>query len=308
MKYPIYYTGFADEAGQNLETQIRATKELGWSNIEMRGVEVAGYPAGNLHDIPDEAFEVLVNQLNAAGVRVNSLGSAIGNWSRDIRKPFDKCLAETRRAAPRAKRLGAEFIRVMSYPAGDPSDLLEEERFHRLREVVRIFADTGVTVVHENCGNYGSLGWTYCLKLLENVPGLKLVFDTANTVGELDYSRPAPHPKQSSLDFFRHVKEHVVYVHVKDRIHNPRIPGEAHKHVFPGEGEGQVREVLKELLAGGYSGGISIEPHMGEGLKLVSNEPHPGAGLNDPSLSPEENKYRIYTEYGRQLVKLIDEI
>jgi len=36
----IYLTGFADEAGPALETQIRVTNELGWKHIEMRNVEV----------------------------------------------------------------------------------------------------------------------------------------------------------------------------------------------------------------------------------------------------------------------------
>ena len=58
-----YYSGFADEAGFALETQIRATREIGWRNIEMRNVEVPGFPAANLHDISDEAFEVLVDTL-----------------------------------------------------------------------------------------------------------------------------------------------------------------------------------------------------------------------------------------------------
>jgi len=292
MTFPSYFAGFADEAGQRLETQIKATKELGWSHIEMRNVEVAGYPKGNLHDIPDDAFAALVDQLNAAGVRVNSLGSAIGNWSRDIRKPFDTCMAEARRAAPRAQRLGAQLIRVMSYPARTPVDLLEHERFRRMREIVGVFADTGVTVAHENCGNYGSLGWSYSLELVENVPGLKLLFDTGGTVGSIDYSTPEPHPGQSALDFYRHIKEHVVHVHIKDGTHNRLNTNEAHKHVFPGEGDGEVRELLKELKADGYAGGLSIEPHMGR-------------GLDDPALSAEENQYRTYVEYGRRLVKLI---
>jgi len=294
MKFPAYFTGFADEAGQKLETQIKATRELGWSNIEMRNVEVAGYPPGNLHDIPDDAFAALVDQLDAAGIRVSCLGSAIANGGKDIRKPFDTCLGEARRAAPRALRLGAKLIRVMSYPARTPVDLLEEERFRRLREIVRVFADTGVTVAHEHCGNYGSLGWSFSLKLLENVPGLKLVFDTAGSVGEIDYSAPEPHPTQSSVDFYGHVKEHVVHVHIKDRTDDRLNPGERHKHVFPGEGQGQVREVLKELRADGYAGGLSIEPHI-------------GAGLDDAALSSEENRYRTYVEYGRRLVTLIDE-
>jgi hypothetical protein len=37
-------TGIGDEAGNAIETQIAATKELGWKHLEMRGIEVAGHP------------------------------------------------------------------------------------------------------------------------------------------------------------------------------------------------------------------------------------------------------------------------
>ncbi len=54
--FPAYYTGFADEAGVDLDTQIRVTKELGWNAIKMRNVWVSGHEAGNLHHIPDAAW------------------------------------------------------------------------------------------------------------------------------------------------------------------------------------------------------------------------------------------------------------
>lgn len=288
----IYFSGFADEAGVDLETQIRATRELGWSNIEMRSVRVPGFEKANLHDIPDEAFEIVVRRLEEAAVRVNSLGSAIANGGKDIRKPFVECLQATRRAAPRAVRLGAEFVRVMSYPVGEPPGALEDERFRRLREITAIFADHGVQTVHENCANYGGMGWRHSLRLIENVPGLKLVFDTGNPVADRDYSVQPARDRQSSLEFFRHVRQHVVYIHIKDAVARPE--GGAPIHVFPGGGQGQVREVLRELAAMGYSGGLSIEPHM-------------GAGLPDISLSTEENSYRTYLEYGRRTMALVRE-
>jgi hypothetical protein len=36
--------------------QIAAIKELGWNQIEMRGVEVPGFAKSNFHDIPDKAI------------------------------------------------------------------------------------------------------------------------------------------------------------------------------------------------------------------------------------------------------------
>lgn len=291
--FPRYYTGFADEAGVDLATQIRATRELGWSAIEMRAVRVPGFEAANLHNLPDAAFDLVHATLGEAGVRVNSLGSAIANGGRDIRKPFDNDLAAARRAAPRARRLGAEFVRVMSYPIGDPAELLAAERFRRLREIIAVFADSGVTVVHENCANYGGMGASFSLRLIENVPGLKLVFDPGNTVADRDHDRPAPHPRQSAWEFYRAVRPHIAYVHIKDAVPND-IAGHP-RHVFPGEGVADIRRILADLLDTGYANGLSIEPHM-------------HAGLPDPALGHEENCYRTYVEFGRRLMRLIDEL
>jgi hypothetical protein len=44
-------TGIGDEAGNTIDAQIAATKELGWKHIEARGVEVPGFVKANLHDI-----------------------------------------------------------------------------------------------------------------------------------------------------------------------------------------------------------------------------------------------------------------
>ena len=155
-------------------------------------------------------------------------------------------------------------FQVIKDAAGKPLPLdqqYKEERFRRLRELQAMFASEGLTPVHENCMNYGGMGWAMTLELLEEVPGLKLVFDTGNPVFADDYTRPAPRPKQDALEFFRKVRTHVAYVHIKDGIWNPAR--NACDFCFPGEGEGHVREILGELKASGYDGGISIEPHMG---------------------------------------------
>ena len=285
-------SGFADEAGADLATQIRATRELGWTHIEMRNVQVPGFPTANLHDIPDEAFLQVVDQLGAAGLRVHCFGSAIANGTKSIDQPFDVCREEAKRAAKRMPKLGSKFIRIMSYPIvqGEKADQKEKERFARLREIQKIFSDAGVTVAHENCGNYGGMGWTYTLKLLENVPGLKLVFDTGNCVFNLDYTKPEPHPWQSSWEFYNHVREHIVHFHVKDGIHGPK--GE-HIHVYPGEGQGDVRRVLKDFLAHGYAGAISIEPHIGIAPEFQA------------ASTPEEGRYQTYVAYGKRLMALL---
>ena len=59
----MYLTGFADEAAQDLETQIKATQEIGWTRISARGVNGA-----NLHELPQEEFDKVADQLDATGI------------------------------------------------------------------------------------------------------------------------------------------------------------------------------------------------------------------------------------------------
>jgi sugar phosphate isomerase/epimerase len=293
----MYLTGFADEAAVGIEGQIRATQALGWTHIESRNVG-----GKNIHDIPDAEFDAVAANLQNAGVRVNCFGSAIANWGKKIEDPFEVTLEEVRRAIPRMQRLGTPLIRIMSYAIRKdhaPEDQMEEERFRRLREIVGMFLDAGLTPLHENCMNYGGMGWPFTLRLLENVPGLKLVFDTANPVNTDDYAKPPPRPKQSAWEFYSHVREYVAYVHVKDARFVAEQAGSIFpksEHVWPGEGQGDVRRILKDLLARGYDGGISIEPH----LAVV---------FHDASVrSPEQVRFDNYVEYGRRLMRMLDDI
>jgi len=290
----MFLSGIADEAGSNIDTQIKATRELGWENIEARMVEVSGFSKGNLHDIPDKAFDIVCDKLNSAGIKVNCFGSAIANWGKKIDQPFDSSLAEVKRAIPRMQRLGTKFVRVMSFAVRDSDDQMEEERFRRMREITKMFLDAGIQPVHENCMNYGGMGWPFALKLLENVPGLKWVFDTANPVFNDDRSKPKPWKKQDPWEFYTRVKPFVVHVHIKDAKWNP-AKNDA-DYTYPGEGDGAVRPIIEDLLASGYDGGFSIEPH----LAVV---------FHDSSVTAsEKEQYSTYVEYGRRLEKLIREI
>lgn len=289
----MYLTGFADEAGASLDVQIKVTRELGWRYIEARTVQVGDFPAGNMHDIPDQAFELAVEKLESAGISINCFGSTIANWGKKIDDPFDSSLAEIRRAIPRMKRLNTRLVRVMSFAVRPGDDQMEEERFRRLREVQRMFADAGLTAVHENCMNYGGMGWPFTLKLMENVPGLKLVFDTGNTVFSEDRSKPKPYPMQSAWDFYSHVKEHIAYVHIKDGYWDRKLKKAV--CTYPGEGQADVPRIMKDLMASGYDGGISIEPHM-------------AVVFHDPTSKPGEEMEKVYLEYGRRMMKLIDDL
>lgn len=288
----MFITGISDEAGKALAEQIRAHQELGWNKLEMRAVEVKGYPAANLHDIPEAAFAEVERAVKDAGMEVCCFSSSVANWGKKIDEPFDSSLEEARRSIARMKRLGTRFIRIMSFAVrNDSDDQMVPERFRRLRELVKMFADEGMVPLHENCMNYGGMGWPFTLELLAEVPGLKLVFDTGNPVLADDRSKPQPWHKQSAWEFYEHVRDHIAYVHIKDGVWNEEA-GKA-DFCFPGEGQGDVKRIIADLAARGYDGGFSIEPHMA----LVHHE----AGSEVPALSP----FAVYVEYGRRLEGLL---
>lgn len=288
----MYLTGFADEAATDLAGQIRATRELGWQFIESRNID-----GKNIHDLPEPDFNRACEQLAAAGVRVNCFGSAIANWGKKITDPPDSSLAEARRAVPRMKRLGAKMVRIMSFAVLDgreADDQMEQERFARLRELVKLFADEGLTPVHENCMNYGGMGWQFTLRMLENVPGLKLVFDTGNPIFSEDRARSKPCPRQSAWEFYQYVKPHVAYVHIKDGVWDYVNSKQIFTHA--GDGQGDVRAIVKDLLDSGFDGGISMEPH----LAVV---------FHDKSVQSEAAvRYANYVEYGRRFMRLLADI
>lgn len=285
----MYLTGFADEAADDIDGQIKATKELGWKYIESRNINGV-----NIHDLPEQDFEKVVGRLKDSGVMINCFGSAIANWGKQIDRPFDSSLEEAKRSIQRMQRLGTKLVRIMSFAVlegREPEDQMAQERFKRLRILVKMFSDAGMQAVHENCMNYGGMSWKHTLELIENVPGLKLVFDTGNPVFTDDRSKPKPYPKQSAWEFYENVKEHIAYVHIKDGMWDEKQQKTI--FTFAGEGQGDVFRIVKDLLANGYDGGFSIEPHLAKVFHDTS------AG------SAEEMKYSSYIEYGRRMEKII---
>jgi len=199
-------TGIGDEAGNKIETQIAASKELGWEQLEMRGIEAAGHPKANFHDIPDQAFDTAVAQLEESDVGVYCVGSTIMNFSKKLGDPFETTVAEVNRTIARMQRVRSKYARIMSYKPGDDEYQTPPEVFKRVKEVTQRFLDAGITPVHENCMNYGGMSWKHALELLDKVPGLKWVFDTANPVFNFDRSKGKPWPRQDPWEFWTHVR------------------------------------------------------------------------------------------------------
>ena len=287
-------TGIGDEAGNTIDAQIAATKELGWKHIEARGVEAPGFPKANFHEIPDRAFDLVEAKLKENGIGVYCFGSTIMNWAKTVETPWDVTFAEVKRCIPRMQRLGTKFVRVMSFKPGDVDSQIPKEVFHRVREATQMFLGAGIQPVHENCMNYGGMSWQHALQLLENAPGLRWVFDTANPIFNADRTKPKPWPKQDPWEFWTKVRDVSAHIHVKDATWNPAKNDADYN--WPGEGQGRVRDILKDALARGYDAGISIEPHM----VVVFHDAQ--------SKSNDDAMRANFVEYGRRLEKVIAEV
>ena len=126
----MFLTGFADEAGADFATQIKATSELGWKFIETRAIG-----SKNLASLTEAEFEDMCSQLDAAGISISCYGSAVASWNKHPRKEEDfvKSREELLAAIPRMHKLGVkgrkEQLSVMESTA--------MERVYELRDDLR---------------------------------------------------------------------------------------------------------------------------------------------------------------------------
>jgi len=291
----FYMTGFADEVSPDVDVQIKVTKELGWKNIEARGLFAYNK---NIASISDEEFDILCGKLKDAGISINCYGSAIANWQHPITEEAESSYAELAKAIPRLQKLGTKMVRIMSFrldPALKPQSWeYEAEVIKRVTHIVKMAEDAGLLLVHENCNNWGGLSYEHTLRLIEQVksPALRLVFDTGNPVFNDDVRSGAPYHKQSSWEFYKHVREFIAYVHIKDG----RMDGDKMVFTYAGEGEGDVPQIFADLVKTGYKGGFSIEPHM-------------GAIFHDDSFkTSDQYRYENYVEYGRRCESMLKKL
>ncbi len=289
----MFLTGITDEAADTIDEQIAVCRKLGWRWIDLRTIE-----GENITNIPEVKFGRLLDALAESEIEVSSFSAAIANWGRRVTDPFETDLAELERAIPRMHRAGTRFLRIMSYrpEAGEGTERwsepeVEREVIRRLRELARRADDGGIVLLHENCDTWGGQSLEHTQRLLEAVdsPAFSLVFDTGNPVETRDHRADAPGERQDAFEFYRAVREHISYVHIKDGY----VTGGKTIYTMPGEGDARVPEILADLRATGYDGGFSIEPHV-------------AVVHHDPSITADrEERRRSFLEYARRSEELL---
>ncbi|WP_435129282.1 sugar phosphate isomerase/epimerase family protein [Actinacidiphila sp. bgisy144] len=283
----VALTGIGDEAALGIEGQIEAVTALGWRSVELRTVD--GTP---LADLSAAAFDRVAGALVDAGLSVVAVDARIGGWARPVTGDFAADLAELDVLARRCARLGTRYVRVMSYPnPADPSDggldaaAWEREVLCRVRELSARAAASGLTLLHENCAGWAGSDPHRMVRLLEEAgPGLALLFDTGNGPA---YGYDGHRLLTDLLPY----ADRIHHVHIKDAVLSP---GGAVRHCVPGTGDLRVADSVRLLLAHGYRGALSLEPH-------VAVRPH------EDHRDPAEECRAAFVRCGLALRRLLDE-
>jgi len=237
-------SGFSDEISKEIDVQFSVLNKLGISYFEPRGVD-----GNNISALDDDQVLALKEKMAAAGIRASSIGSPIGKIK--ITEDFAPHFALFQRVVRTAKLLDCRYIRIFSfYHEGEEWTACErEEVFRRLREMIAYAKEEDVVLLHENEKEiYGDTA-KRCLDIMENLADehFGAVFDPANFVQCGEDTKAA----------FDMLVPYIRYMHIKDARYSDRA-------VVPaGMGDGNFTYILSALRKNGYSGFLSLEPHLG---------------------------------------------
>jgi sugar phosphate isomerase/epimerase len=240
----VTLSGFADEISADPAEQFALLAAESITHLELRSawsVNVADFTGAQL-----AAFRAAAG---GAGMRVSAIGSPIGKIP--VGAPLGPELDRLRRIADTAGELGTTLVRVFSFyiPAGEPPQRYRAQVIDRMGALARIAEERGLLLAHENEKEiYGDVPGR-CADLIASVGSraLRATFDAANFVqcGVRPFT-----------DAYPLLRQHLVYLQVKDAR-------AADGEVTPaGEGDGEMRETLAALRDSGFTGYLSLEPHL----------------------------------------------
>lgn len=275
-------SGFSDEIDQNIKVQFKALKKLGMSYFEPRGVN-----GTNIAALDDEQLAELKKDMAEFGIKASSIGSPIGKIG--ICDDFDEHIEKLKRVIHIAKELDTRYIRVFSFfmPQGENPENYRDEVMRRMKKMAELAEENDVILLHENEKDiYGDIA-ARCVDILKTVnsPNLRAVFDPANFVqcGQNTYP-----------DAYRLMAPYIEYMHIKDATGETVVPA--------GAGDGQIETILKELDANGYTGFLSLEPHLGSFDGLAELE------VGDEMLKLEKSSEEKFVVAYKALAEITEKI
>ena len=240
----IRLSAFSDEAGSSIQEQIAAMKRNGISLTELRSID-----GKNVSVFTKEEAEAYQKEFEANGISVWSIGSPLGKT--DIDTDFEEYSKLVEHVCELAKIFKTDKIRMFSFFNTKGKD---EKVFDNLRKMVEIGKKYGVYMYHENEKDiYGDIAQRV-LKIMQNVDGLKYIYDPANYLqcGE---------PADKTLALFHKTTD---YFHIKDVV-------AATGTIVPaGCGDGNIAKLLDMITDDKV---LTLEPHLAlfDAYKSIDN-------------------------------------
>jgi 3-dehydroshikimate dehydratase len=246
----VKLSAFADEVADDFLGQVRYLAKEHISYIEPRFINKK-----NIMDLTKDELNDARKMIQDYGLKVSAIGSPIGKVKLD--EPFGPHLEKFKRVVDIALLFESPYIRIFSYyaPQGCNIDDYRDPVCERMAAKVEVLEDIEVTMVHENETNIYGHTARNCVDIVKtiNSPKLRLVYDPANFV----WGEKITDNVKSCWPL---MKPYVVHIHIKDWKLGAKDVGS-----IPGEGDGQIKELLAELAAINYDGCLTMEPHLQTG-------------------------------------------
>ena len=235
-------SAFADEAGVSLDEQIAALQRNGIRYMEIRSVDGL-----NICKTPLETVAAYKKKLDAAGIKVTTIGSCIGKLN--LEDNYEEHIAMFLHTLGVAKILGATRIRMFSVflPQDGNAAAYRDKVFAMMKEMLDLAEPTGIALYHENEKDiYGDVSCR--VRDLMDTFGdrMKFIFDPANFV----------QCGCDTLKVYDELKENLAYFHIKDAKASDNVV------VPPGSGDGNIGTILRDFAKDHSDTMLTLEPHL----------------------------------------------
>ncbi len=235
-------SGFSDEIDSNIIVQFSEIKRLGIDYFEPRFINDK-----NIADLNIDETNELLNKMKEYGVSASSIGSPIGKIK--ITDDFEPHFEKFKNVVRIAKTIGTKYIRMFSFFIEDgEQEKYRDEVISRLSRLIEYAKSEQVILLHENEKDIYGDTIDRCLDLMQELycDNFKAVFDPANFV----------QCGQDTKVAYEKLSQYIEYMHIKDSLEDGSI-------VPAGVGNGNIEYILGKLKEKGYSGFVSLEPHLG---------------------------------------------
>jgi len=242
-------SAFSDEVSHNLNVQIEFLQDQNISSMEIRFVD-----GKNIVTHPPNKIIEIKKRLDDAGLSTSAIGSPIGKVSLD--QPFDPHLELYKYTLEVATILDTNNIRVFSYYPGEDQNIDEciDIVLERMHKKIALLQGSNLKMVHENEAGIFGHSAANCAQMASQLDSdyFALVYDPANYVC-------AEHISDPFISCWPAVKPFAKHIHIKDWTLGNTLGD------IPGQGQGQIRELLIELKQMNYDGYLTMEPHLSKG-------------------------------------------